>query len=99
MKALSDRRVLVVDDLRANVQLLAKVLESELAIARSIQMGILPRDLSPVTRETGLDVAERLEPARLFGGDLYVTLVCARIVPGPGSGLRSTLCGAAERRA
>jgi sigma-B regulation protein RsbU (phosphoserine phosphatase) len=49
-------------------------MEHELAIARSIQMGILPRDLSPVTRATGLDVAARLEPAQQVGGDLYLAL-------------------------
>ncbi len=48
--------------------------ERELAIARSIQMGILPRDLSPVTHGTGLDVAAHLEPAQQVGGDLYLAL-------------------------
>ena len=51
-----------------------ETMDRELAIARSIQEGILPRDLSPVTRETGLDVAARLEPAQQVGGDLYLAL-------------------------
>lgn len=59
---------------RAWTEAVREAMERELAIARSIQMGILPRDLAPVTRETGLDVAARLEPAQQVGGDLYVTL-------------------------
>ncbi len=59
---------------RAWTEAARETMERELAIARSIQMGILPRDLSPVTRETGLDVAARLEPAQQVGGDLYVAL-------------------------
>ncbi|MBK6405875.1 MAG: fused response regulator/phosphatase [Holophagales bacterium] len=59
---------------RAWTEAARETMERELAIARSIQMGILPRDLSPVTRDTGLDVAARLEPAQQVGGDLYVAL-------------------------
>ena len=59
---------------RAWSEAVREAMEHELAIARSIQMGILPRDLSPVTRETGLDVAARLEPAQQVGGDLYLAL-------------------------
>ena len=59
---------------RAWSEAVRESMERELAIARSIQMGILPRDLSPVTRETGLDVAARLEPAQQVGGDLYLAL-------------------------
>ncbi len=59
---------------RAWSEAVRETMERELAIARSIQMGILPRDLSPVTRETGLDVAARLEPAQQVGGDLYLAL-------------------------
>lgn len=51
-----------------------EAMDRDLAIARSIQTGILPRDLSPVTRATGLDVAARLEPAQQVGGDLYLAL-------------------------
>ena len=59
---------------RAWTEAVRVAMERELAIARSIQIGILPRDLSPLTRGTGLDVAARLEPAQQVGGDLYVTL-------------------------
>jgi sigma-B regulation protein RsbU (phosphoserine phosphatase) len=59
---------------RAWSEAVREAMERELAIARGIQMGILPRDLAPVTRETGLDVAARLEPAQQVGGDLYLAL-------------------------
>ena len=59
---------------RAWSEAVREVMDRDLAIARSIQMGILPRDLSPVTRDTGLDVAARLEPALQVGGDLYLAL-------------------------
>lgn len=59
---------------RAWSEAVRETMDRELAVARSIQVGILPRDLSPVTLETGLDVAARLEPAQQVGGDLYVAL-------------------------
>ncbi|HYN43030.1 MAG TPA: fused response regulator/phosphatase [Thermoanaerobaculia bacterium] len=59
---------------RAWSEAVREAMDRDLAIARSIQMGILPRDLSPVTRDTGLDVAARLEPAQQVGGDLYLAL-------------------------
>ncbi len=55
---------------RAWSEAVREAMDRDLAIARSIQMGILPRDLSPVTCDTGLDVAARLEPAQQVGGDL-----------------------------
>ena len=45
--------------------------EMELSIAREIQMGILPSDLSSCTKGTGLDIHAVLEPAQQVGGDLY----------------------------
>jgi phosphoserine phosphatase RsbU/P len=48
--------------------------EMELSIAREIQMGILPADLSPCTNGTGLDIHVVLEPAQQVGGDLYEVL-------------------------
>jgi sigma-B regulation protein RsbU (phosphoserine phosphatase) len=47
---------------------------SELRIAREIQLGILPADVSASTRGTGLDIHAALEPAREVGGDLYEVL-------------------------
>jgi len=48
---------------------------SELRVAREIQMGMLPRDLTALGREYQLDLGAVLEPAREVGGDLYG--VCA----------------------
>ena len=44
---------------------------SELRIAREIQLGILPADLTATVAGTGLEIATFLEPAREIGGDLY----------------------------
>jgi sigma-B regulation protein RsbU (phosphoserine phosphatase) len=49
-------------------------LASELRIAREIQLGILPADVSGCARGTGLDIHAILEPAREVGGDLYEVL-------------------------
>ena len=46
----------------------------DLAIAREIQMGILPSDLAGATKGTGLEVHAVIEPARAVGGDLYEVL-------------------------
>jgi sigma-B regulation protein RsbU (phosphoserine phosphatase) len=48
--------------------------ERELGIAREIQMGILPSDLTPCTRGTGLDIHAVIEPAKHVGGDLFEVL-------------------------
>ena len=48
--------------------------ERDLRIAREIQMGILPADVSARVRGTGLDVHALLEPAQQVGGDLYEVL-------------------------
>jgi sigma-B regulation protein RsbU (phosphoserine phosphatase) len=47
---------------------------NELRIAREIQLGILPANVSACTRGTGLDIHAILEPAREVGGDLYEVL-------------------------
>src|SRR5689334_18485094 len=47
---------------------------NELRIAREIQLGILPADISAQTQGTGLDIRAFLEPAREVGGDLYEVL-------------------------
>src|SRR5262249_19825886 len=44
---------------------------SELRIAREIQLGILPSDISRCTSGTGLDIHALLVPAQEVGGDLY----------------------------
>ena len=48
--------------------------ERDLAIAREIQMGILPAAVAPLTVGTGLDVHAVIEPARQVGGDLFEVL-------------------------
>src|SRR5262245_37319196 len=48
--------------------------ERDLAIAKEIQMGILPSDLAAPTRGTGLEVHATIEPARHVGGDLFEVL-------------------------
>ncbi len=47
---------------------------NEMRIARDIQTGILPTDISGEVRGTGFEVAAKLEPAREVGGDLYVVI-------------------------
>jgi phosphoserine phosphatase RsbU/P len=46
----------------------------ELRIAREIQMGILPPDVSAATAGTGLEAHAVLHPAQEVGGDLYEAL-------------------------
>ena len=48
--------------------------ERDLRIAREIQMGLLPADVSATVRGTGLDIHAALEPARQVGGDLFEVL-------------------------
>lgn len=44
---------------------------AELRVAKEIQHGILPADVSERTKDTNLDVCADLESAREVGGDLY----------------------------
>jgi sigma-B regulation protein RsbU (phosphoserine phosphatase) len=46
-------------------------IESELKIARRIQMSFLPKAFPPLPGKAPVDIAARLEPARQIGGDLY----------------------------
>ncbi len=46
-------------------------MESELRIARSIQMSMLPNQESFLSENNGIELAAFLEPAREVGGDLY----------------------------
>src|SRR6188508_701487 len=48
--------------------------ERDLTIAREIQLGLLPSDLSGRVKGTGLDVHAIIEPARHVGGDLFEVL-------------------------
>ncbi|HET6326500.1 MAG TPA: SpoIIE family protein phosphatase [Planctomycetaceae bacterium] len=49
-------------------------LANELRIAREIQLGILPLEVSSCAQGTGLDVHAVMEPALEVGGDLYEVL-------------------------
>lgn len=46
-------------------------IESELNIARSIQMSLVPHDFSPFPDYPGLELYASIRPAREVGGDLY----------------------------
>jgi serine phosphatase RsbU (regulator of sigma subunit) len=59
---------------KAYADAVKEAMERDLRIAREIQMGILPQDLSPCTSGTGLDIHAMLEPAQQVGGDLYEAL-------------------------
>ena len=59
---------------KAYADAVKEALARDMAIAREIQMGILPSDLSPCTNGTGLDIHAVLEPAQQVGGDLYEVL-------------------------
>src|SRR6187549_2997211 len=48
--------------------------DRDLRIAREIQMGLLPSNVTRQIQGTGLDVHAVLEPARLVGGDLFEVL-------------------------
>jgi sigma-B regulation protein RsbU (phosphoserine phosphatase) len=64
-------------DLRAHVEQLAQTtaararLESELRVARTIQLGLLPAARPPRPGVADLDLAAVLQPAREVGGDFY----------------------------
>ena len=59
---------------KAYADAVREALERDLSIAREIQMGILPSDLSACTTGTGLDISAMLEPAQQVGGDLFEVL-------------------------
>ncbi len=46
-------------------------IESELKIARNIQMSFLPKAFPPLPGKNRMEISARLEPAREIGGDLY----------------------------
>jgi sigma-B regulation protein RsbU (phosphoserine phosphatase) len=59
---------------KAYADAVREAMARDLRIAREIQMGILPADLSAATKATGLNVHAVIEPAREVGGDLYEVL-------------------------
>ncbi len=58
------------DDLESEREQAARA-RGEMETARRIQMGMLPDVRGQMAGEPRLDVAARMEPARLVGGDLY----------------------------
>jgi sigma-B regulation protein RsbU (phosphoserine phosphatase) len=62
------------ENLQRAEQELREATTRELRIAREIQMGILPADVSRFTPDTGLEVHAVLEPAQFIGGDLFDVL-------------------------
>ena len=46
-------------------------IESELKIARTIQMSFLPKAFPPLPGKNRFEISARIEPAREIGGDLY----------------------------
>lgn len=46
-------------------------IESELRIARNIQMGMVPKQFPPFPERNDIDLAAKLIPAKEVGGDLY----------------------------
>lgn len=59
-----------IDDLRDTTAQKERI-ESELRIARDIQMSILPKLIPPFPDREELDIFASIEPAREVGGDLY----------------------------
>jgi serine phosphatase RsbU (regulator of sigma subunit) len=53
-------------------------LDGELAAARSIQMGLLPRRFPAFPDRPDIDLCARIEPARMVGGDLFDFLLIDR---------------------
>ncbi len=56
---------------KAYADAVREAMERDLSIAREIQMGILPSDLSACTKDTRLDIHATIEPAKHVGGDLF----------------------------
>jgi phosphoserine phosphatase RsbU/P len=63
---------------KAYAEAVKEAAERDLRIAREIQMGLLPANISAQIQGTGLDVFAVLEPARLVGGDLFEVLRLGR---------------------
>ncbi len=59
---------------KAYADAVREAMEYDLKVAREIQMGILPSDFSPCTKDTGLDIHAVIETAKQVGGDLFEVL-------------------------
>jgi sigma-B regulation protein RsbU (phosphoserine phosphatase) len=74
---LANAFIFMFKELRENIDKLVKTtaakekIESELNVARDIQMGILPKVFPPYPEKYELDIFAYLKPAKEVGGDLY----------------------------
>ena len=80
-------------------------IESELRIARDIQMGMVPRVFPPFPDRTDIDLYASITPAKAVGGDLYDYFVLdeklyfclgdvsGKGIPVYGGGCQSVSCG------
>ncbi|NIS09428.1 MAG: SpoIIE family protein phosphatase [Candidatus Dadabacteria bacterium] len=59
-----------INDLKESTAATQRI-ESELKIARDIQMGILPKDFPPFPQRSEFEIFASIEPAREVGGDFY----------------------------
>jgi len=75
--ALAEAFIYMESELRRNIRELIKTeaekhrIESELGVARDIQMGLLPKIFPAFPERDEVDLHALLEPAREVGGDLY----------------------------
>ncbi|MGM0609090.1 MAG: SpoIIE family protein phosphatase [Candidatus Muiribacteriota bacterium] len=74
---LANAFIFMFKELRKNIDKLVKTtaakekIESELNVARDIQMGILPKIFPPYPEKSEIDIYAYLKPAKEVGGDLY----------------------------
>ncbi|MGM0417358.1 MAG: SpoIIE family protein phosphatase, partial [Thermodesulfobacteriota bacterium] len=74
---LANAFIFMFKELRENIDKLVKTtaakekIESELNVARDIQMGILPKIFPPYPEKSEIDIFAYLKPAKEVGGDLY----------------------------
>jgi sigma-B regulation protein RsbU (phosphoserine phosphatase) len=72
-QAFENMRVSLIDHIEnlKNMTISKQKIESELNIARDIQMSILPKIFPPFPTHTEFDIYSMIRPAREVGGDLY----------------------------
>ena len=68
--SMRDSLLVHIEELRATTAARERI-ESELDIARSIQMSLIPRTFPPFPKDDRIDLFAMLEPAREVGGDFY----------------------------
>ena len=68
--SMRDSLIVHIEELRTTTAARERI-ESELDIARSIQMSLVPRTFPPFPKDDRIDLFATLEPAREVGGDFY----------------------------